>query len=465
MSGTDLASAEKDAVILNQENTPTVTQKYFDFQLYSVSTNRTTYAEYNDVKYTNENIQVIKEMLHIKRNLMINGVANLGNTCYANALFQSLASTNDFLKYVKKTLITKDDENNNVDGANKKTAKYFKRVLEALKPELEGSEKTNFVSSLSSLLHGSSNINTRSFITKSINVKNVKLLLKNFKKFNIDVHQQNDSFELLQGIFEIFDELNDNQVREKDLNAPNNNDNNGETNDDKNGTNYRRNISPLSINEIDIRQCNTCNNVTNDKLTPNCYLSVNIKKNRLDYIGKYLPITATECLKAYFAKECIENYKCDKCNQISSVTKFRRLTSYPKILTMHFNRRMGGHIIRDKVRFEKTICLKDEWMMGATNDDDGAIKKTTHEGKKYKVKSIIKHISDMQGGGHYIAYRNVCKDDSIKIKRATVGDKNVLTVNTIKGRWIEANDDSLKEIKFSETVQQCEAYMAFFEAC
>ena len=31
-------------------------------------------------------------------------------------------------------------------------------------------------------------------------------------------------------------------------------------------------------------------------------------------------------------------------------------------------------------------------------------------------------------------------------------------------RWIRVNDDSLCEINFKDTVQKCEAYMAFYEA-
>ena len=37
---------------------------------------------------------------------------------------------------------------------------------------------------------------------------------KNFKKFDFKVHQQNDSFELLQGIFEILDDLEQQAVKD-----------------------------------------------------------------------------------------------------------------------------------------------------------------------------------------------------------------------------------------------------------
>ena len=58
-------------------------------------------------------------------------------------------------------------------------------------------------------------------------------------------------------------------------------------------------------------------------------------------------------------------------------------------------------------------------------------------------KSIIKHIPFTSGGGHYISYRYVC--------------------DGIKSRWIEANDDSLKEIDFNDDIKECVAYMAFYE--
>ena len=44
--------------------------------------------------------------------------------------------------------------------------------------------------------------------------KHVKQFLKNFKKFDFKVHQQNDSFELLQGIFEILDDLEQQAVKD-----------------------------------------------------------------------------------------------------------------------------------------------------------------------------------------------------------------------------------------------------------
>ena len=62
--------------------------------------------------------------------------------------------------------------------------------------------------------------------------------------------------------------------------------------------------------------------------------------------------------------------------------------------------------------------------------------------------------SAVPNGGHYIAYRFVSGNDYYgKMENCKLVD-----------RWIRVNDDSLCEINFKDTVQKCEAYMAFYEA-
>ena len=73
-------------------------EKYYSpFDEKQVSNNNTSviYPEYTD-----ELIIPVKDGYRIH----IQGIANEGNTCYANALFQGLASTNAFREYLKTSL-------------------------------------------------------------------------------------------------------------------------------------------------------------------------------------------------------------------------------------------------------------------------------------------------------------------------------------------------------------------------
>ncbi len=443
-------------------------EKYYSpFDEKQVSNNNTSviYPEYTD-----ELIIPVKDGYRIH----IQGIANEGNTCYANALFQGLASTNAFREYLKTSLgdINEIDNNNN-NNKNKKKKKKKKKhdkkinkydnnmehnmdttksLYEILK-QLETKVKKDDVESTNSMFNNifgsqNNNINTDYCITDRIEKKHVKQFLKNFKKFDFKVHQQNDSFELLQGIFEILDDLEQQAMKDnvkKYIKKKSQEDNNDNDNNKEKGNDYQS-VNPLGINEVDIRQCSNCNNITSDKLQPSCYLSVDLNNNKMNFsmknfVGGNLPKNVDDCLGQYFAKESIEGYQCDKCKTIANVSKYRRLASTPTILTVHFNRRMGSHIITDKIEFDKTILkLKDEWMIDSlknNNNNNNKIK------KRYRLKSIIKHIPFTSGGGHYISYRYVC--------------------DGIKSRWIEANDDSLKEIDFNDDIKECVAYMAFYE--
>ena len=132
------------------------------------------------------------------------------------------------------------------------------------------------------------------------------------------------------------------------------------------------------------------------------------------------------------------------------MTKFRRLTAYPKALLLHFGRKFLNHVAKEKIQFEEELTFEDEWLDTSSNDSDCNDAQT---GKRYTLKSIVRHIS-FGNGGHYIAYRFVSGNDYYgKMENCKLVD-----------RWIRVNDDSLCEINFKDTVQKCEAYMAFYEA-
>ena len=81
-----------------------------------------------DVKYHAEGVG-----LETKENkqLEINGISNIGNTCYANVLFQSLASVRCFVEYVKSRC--KGGEKKSVK--ERKLVKRLYRILLSLKVE------------------------------------------------------------------------------------------------------------------------------------------------------------------------------------------------------------------------------------------------------------------------------------------------------------------------------------------
>ena len=102
----------------------------------------------------------------------------------------------------------------------------------------------------------------------------------------------------------------------------------------------------------------------------------------------------------YFSNEHIESYTCEKCKIKSSMTKFRRLTAYPKALLLHFGRKFLNHVAKEKIQFEEELTFEDEWLDTSSNDSDCNDAQT---GKRYTLKSIVRHIS-FGNGGHYEKY-------------------------------------------------------------
>ena len=81
-----------------------------------------------DVKYHAEGVGLeTKENKHLE----INGISNIGNTCYANVLFQSLASVRCFVEYVKSRC--KGGKKKSVK--ERKLVKRLYRILLSLKVE------------------------------------------------------------------------------------------------------------------------------------------------------------------------------------------------------------------------------------------------------------------------------------------------------------------------------------------
>ena len=358
--------------------------------------------------------------------LEINGISNIGNTCYANALFQSLASVRCFVDYVKDRC----KGCKRIPVRERKLVKRLYRILLSLKVEPGEVDDNSWYR-----YFFSNGINRTTEVKKTINVSHVKFFLDNFEKFNLNAYQQNCPFELLQGIFEILEELN-----------PGNGDSL-----DSNGTKGRDIDNPFKISEVETKICNACNNTETTKVPSNPFIMIPLTRRNtftIDNLNNHNYVKPL--MGRYFSNEHIESYTCEKCKIKSSMTKFRRLTAYPKALLLHFGRKFLNHVAKEKIQFEEELTFEDEWLDTSSNDSDCNDAQT---GKRYTLKSIVRHIS-FGNGGHYIAYRFVSGNDYYgKMENCKLVD-----------RWIRVNDDSLCEINFKDTVQKCEAYMAFYEA-
>ena len=384
-------------------------------------------VEYHDFGYhSNTHVKSVDTDLNsdtgVIKHLEISGISNIGNTCYANALFQSLASVKCFVQYVERQC-------KKASAKERKLAKKLYDILMELKVKPGEVEDNSWYS-----YFFCNRINKHSEVKKTINTRKIKYFFDNFKKFNLEPYQQNCPFELLQGIFETLEELNRGNGCSKD----------------SDGTNGVEIDNPFNVNEVETKICNSCRYTETSKVPSNPFLMIPLTTRSAVTLGIMDSIKCAKPLvKSYFSKECIESYRCDKCKVKSSMTKFKHLTAYPKALLLHFGRKFLNHVVKDKIQFEKELTFDHQWLDIPSDPSNSNV---TQTGKRYVLKSIVRHMS-FGNGGHYVAYRYVCGNDY----------SGKMDSCKWHNRWIRVNDDSLREIKFEDTVEQCEAYMAFYE--
>eukprot|EP01130_Rhizamoeba_saxonica_P018447 TRINITY_DN9238_c0_g1_i1.p1 TRINITY_DN9238_c0_g1~~TRINITY_DN9238_c0_g1_i1.p1 ORF type:complete len:482 (-),score=72.62 TRINITY_DN9238_c0_g1_i1:435-1880(-) len=148
-----------------------------------------------------------------------------------------------------------------------------------------------------------------------------------------------------------------------------------------------------------------------------------------------------QCLRDFTKQEKLSRdnqYKCEKCQQLSQATKRFTIHSAPVVLTIQLKRfsfsgfggmtRRGGKIkknVQYQHRLNLTRYMSDESVEDSSNF-------------MYNLYGVLVHQGTSSNSGHYYSY-----------------------VKAPNGNWYQMNDDSVRQVKSNEVLRQ-NAYMLFY---
>lgn len=287
---------------------------------------------------------------------MLNGLKNLGNTCYFNVIIQVLSNIDSLVNYMKYNL---DNE------------------------LLKNSKEYNFVINLKNILIAMNHVN-----------KKIISPHKLFSEFNsltdmnnmIGLSNQEDAEEILLQIFNLLHEAIKYNVNISYNGTPQNIRDNLMIESLKHwdaycGKSYSEVIVQFYGQFLSQTLCTECNYVNNN-FEP--FLSVNIQINQTCK-------TLKESFKLFTNAEDIEGYRCDKCSKINSSKKHLVLWKSPKILIIVLKRFIGELKFQQFIKFPESLNIAD-YVKGYDNDNS-----------KYIINSIIEHQGQVNYG-HYVCY-------------------------------------------------------------
>jgi ubiquitin C-terminal hydrolase len=131
-------------------------------------------------------------------------------------------------------------------------------------------------------------------------------------------------------------------------------------------------------------------------------------------------VTLYDCLDNFFAKEILNDWKCDKCNNAQNNSNQRRIINLPETLIVTFKRfkhldlRSGPTKITKHIDFPTILNLNKYKLVDRDSE-------TT-----YQLYGIINHEGSINNGHYYSFCRNLNNDDT---NWYCFNDRNVFKIN------------------------------------
>ena len=162
-------------------------------------------------------------------------------------------------------------------------------------------------------------------------------------------------------------------------------------------------------------------------------------RNRKEYNNSNIDLV--DIIRYNLHSERIDDYKCEKCNNIGNCIKQTKILHAPEILIIQLKRANTGHI---NTKCINTKCINAKRARNSNkyvikNNDNININYSLHiNNKKYVLYCIIFHISSYTTGGHYCcvlcksAMRNewyYCDDSYVKKININIDERGYIVSN------------------------------------
>lgn len=396
----------------------------------------------------------------------VNGITNLGNTCYMNSVLQCLSATDIFNHYIRainfkddlregiKRLYIDKQKKKNKDIStlelphniikskfkdsityrlyqlftimwNCKTSyspKYFKSAVDSHCNTFKGfnqHDAQEFLNAIIDRIHEElkSNIIVDKYNFNGEFIKYIETKVKLFTKLNNDNLDNNDKLKVQTLLNNL---INENINKEIYLNGI-----------DKKINFLKKNHSIISDLFVGMYLgkivCSTCNYIS-FLYEPFNMLTLEIADNQLN-----LYKSLEQCIDNFLKTEEVE-YTCDKCKNKTTATKKLSIFNMPEKLIIHFK--------RFKFINGRTAKLNNLIKFPIENVYFNEFQDIHNNGDKipFELYGVIHHYGGTNGG-HYVA----------------------TTKNSINFKWYEYNDSNVNIIKDINKVIDRSAYILFYQ--
>lgn len=143
-----------------------------------------------------------------------------------------------------------------------------------------------------------------------------------------------------------------------------------------------------------------------------------------------------DCMGAFFSADELKGdnmYSCEKCNKLRNGIKFSRVLALPEMLCVHLKR------FRHDLSYSSKISSPVIFPMTGLDMRQYLHKDCKSKVSTYDLNAVICHHGTV-GSGHYICYAK----------------------HAPSGKWVEYDDQIVTQVS-AETVQNCEAYVLFYQ--
>ncbi|CAG9805678.1 unnamed protein product [Chironomus riparius] len=147
-------------------------------------------------------------------------------------------------------------------------------------------------------------------------------------------------------------------------------------------------------------------------------------------------VTLHDCMAAFFSADELKGdnmYSCEKCNKLRNGLKFSRVLTLPEMLCVHLKR------FRHDLSYSSKISSPVIFPLTGLDMRQYLHKDCRSKVSTYDLTAVICHHGTV-GSGHYICYAKHGPTD----------------------RWFEYDDQTVTQVS-AETVQNCEAYVLFYQ--